>query len=196
MNYSCHLGYTHLGERETSANKSGVRHPCHFVRQERPRGCRTKAAQLAIAGTERDPLNSKIKETGTYAGAWENNKRNGFGKEENLKKGERYDGQWCNDKRHGHGTLWVRNEEGDYVKLYEGEWSFNQRHGYGTFYFEDGSKYEGEFVKGKQHGKGTLYYATGDKYEGEVRWIHSANKLCIGNEYTKANVNVCMYDAV
>eukprot|EP01138_Halocafeteria_seosinensis_P004416 gb/GECG01004517.1/.p1 GENE.gb/GECG01004517.1/~~gb/GECG01004517.1/.p1 ORF type:complete len:376 (+),score=61.42 gb/GECG01004517.1/:1-1128(+) len=187
MNYSRHLGYTGLKERDQSANKSGVRHPCHFVEQRRPAGCRTKAGHRAIAGTENDPKHAKINETGTYTGAWENNRRNGFGKEERKKAGERYEGQWQDDKRHGHGTLFVKDSDGSYVKRYDGEWSFNEMHGYGTFFFEGGDRYEGEFAHGQQHGKGALYYASGDKYEGD--WKNGAREgygiltLANGNQF-------------
>ena len=45
-----------------------------------------------------------------YTGAWENDKRNGFGTYV-WEDGQKYEGFWKNDVRHGKGTVFFKNGE-------------------------------------------------------------------------------------
>eukprot|EP00127_Corallochytrium_limacisporum_P000355 Clim_evm50s11 gene=Clim_evmTU50s11 len=100
------------------------------------------------------------KETGTWAKAIEQSKRNGPRTTVYESNGTQYTGEWKDDMRHGHGKCVYRNGDVDV-----GEWEHGLRHGFGTYSKKDGShsrKYIGE-----RCGWGGMTYKDGSVYEGE-----------------------------
>ena len=79
--------------------------------------------------------------TGTFAGAWSDNKRNGMGTQ-TLKDGSRYEGSWVNDRREGVGSLFLKRKgasgSNSLFLSYRGEWVNNERQGRGKQWFENG----------------------------------------------------------
>lgn len=79
--------------------------------------------------------------TGTFSGAWSENKRNGMGTQ-TLKDGSRYEGSWVNDRREGVGSLFLKRRGASGANSlflsYRGEWVNNERQGRGKQWFENG----------------------------------------------------------
>mmetsp|Transcript_6242 Transcript_6242/g.10195 ORF Transcript_6242/g.10195 Transcript_6242/m.10195 type:complete len:342 (-) Transcript_6242:131-1156(-) len=101
----------------------------------------------------------------SYKGAWENNKKHGFGVETTA-DGTKYEGEWVHDMREGRGTQWVKRNK-KFVKQYAGNWVGDKMDGDGVFNYEDGSVYKGSFSNNKRHHYGKLEFENGDIYTGE-----------------------------
>lgn len=63
-----------------------------------------------------------------YIGEWHDNKKEGKGVFNWVKKGEIYEGEWKNDKRNGFGNLSIKAADGSYKKVYSGGWIDNKTH--------------------------------------------------------------------
>ncbi|XP_041374852.1 alsin-like isoform X2 [Gigantopelta aegis] len=97
-----------------------------------------------------------------YIGEWLQDKRHGYGVQDDILKGEKYMGMWQDDCCHGKGI--VVTLDGMY---FEGNFVHNKLSGSGLMLTDDNSCYEGEFQDITQlQGKGTLILPTGDKIEG------------------------------
>jgi hypothetical protein len=101
----------------------------------------------------------------SYKGAWEDNKRHGFGVETTA-DGEKYEGEWVNDRKEGRGTLWVKRNK-KFVKQYAGSWMADQMDGEGVFNYDNGSIYKGGWYRNKRHNFGKLEFENGDVFTGE-----------------------------
>ncbi|XP_076459413.1 LOW QUALITY PROTEIN: alsin-like [Babylonia areolata] len=97
-----------------------------------------------------------------YVGEWLNDKRNGYGVQDDVLKGETYMGMWVENHRHGNGIIVTL--DGMY---FEGNFYTDKLTGFGLMLTDDNSCYEGEFMDITQlSGKGTLTLPTGDQLDG------------------------------
>ena len=85
-------------------------------------------------------------------GEYKNNKRNGFGIEDNPNVGK-YEGSWINDSLTGTGILTFKDG-----RIYIGKLDKAQFSGFGKLIFTDGSYFIGEFKDGKRI-KGKAFYS-------------------------------------
>nr|KAG5713439.1 hypothetical protein BaRGS_024987 [Batillaria attramentaria] len=97
-----------------------------------------------------------------YVGEWLMDRRQGYGVQDDILKGEKYMGMWVEDHRHGNGIIVTL--DGMY---FEGNFYIDKLAGFGLMLTDDNSCYEGEFMDITQlSGKGTLTLPTGDQLEG------------------------------
>lgn len=75
----------------------------------------------------------------------------------------KYEGNWENNQKNGHGKQTFFDGS-----IYEGDFKDNVPHGKGKLLSEDGIIYEGNFVEGYMN-EGRIYYKNGDMYEGQTR---------------------------
>jgi uncharacterized protein (TIGR02145 family) len=111
-----------------------------------------------------------------YEGDWQNNKKNGIGREElqNFMGGKIiYDGGWQNDQRHGKGIQTI--DEGLQRVTTKGNWESGVLIGYveedadyGPMGSEEHSVFKGNYTNGVKNGKGTEISAEGT-YDGN--WV-------------------------
>ena len=129
------------------------------------------------------PYSEEIIEDICYTGEWNEDKRNGLGK--NIwGNGDEYLGYWENDMQHGWGrNTWVDGSSyiGQYIKnlkegighyiwedqtMYIGEWKDNIINGIGRYIWHDGREYIGQWENGLMNGFGIHKFRDGRKYEG------------------------------
>ncbi|XP_050388946.2 alsin isoform X1 [Patella vulgata] len=97
-----------------------------------------------------------------YIGEWYNDKRHGYGVQDDIMKGEKYMGMWQEDCCHGKGV--VVTLDGMY---FEGNFVYDKLTGFGLMLTDDNSCYEGEFQGVTLlQGKGSLTLPSGDKLDG------------------------------
>merc|ERR1712216_233683 len=96
-----------------------------------------------------------------YEGAWEGNKRHGWGTF-TYRDGTTYYGQWEQGLRHGKGKLVFKDGT-----VCIGAWSEDRRHGRNKVVLIDGSRYIGEFAEDKRNGCGRLEIPNGSQYQGQ-----------------------------
>ena len=124
--------------------------------------------KLSLALTGEETVHSK------YIGSWENDCRNGQGREE-WSSGQTYEGEWLNDQITGSGCMhWPVD---DRFEMYSGAFQAGQPHGFGEFTWPSmptltatqqlHNKYIGNWNHGKRHGRGIYLYADGSSYDGE-----------------------------
>lgn len=116
--------------------------------------------ELSESGTKNGAaIFYQVPENQLFTGYFENNKKQGFGKEIHS-TGEFYEGEWYNDLQNGNGVKLFQ------VGKYEGQWKDNQRQGFGHFCWTSGSQYKGYWEKDQKQGFGVYKWKTGDKYKG------------------------------
>ena len=101
-----------------------------------------------------------------YEGEYLNGKRNGIGKEYDLKGNLIFEGEYLKGKRNGKGKEY--NKIG--LVIFEGQYLNDERwNGKYTKYFSNTQlEFEGEYINGIINGKGKEYYYNGNlKFEGE-----------------------------
>lgn len=117
-----------------------------------------------------------------YVGEWLNDKRNGYGVQDDVLKGEKYMGMWVEDHRHGNGIMVTL--DGMY---FEGNFYMDKLTGFGLMLTDDNSCYEGEFMDITQlSGKGTLTLPTGDQLDGNFSGSWNEG-LKISGTFIKSN---------
>ncbi|ESO94409.1 hypothetical protein LOTGIDRAFT_145057, partial [Lottia gigantea] len=97
-----------------------------------------------------------------FIGEWVEDKRHGYGVQDDILKGEKYMGMWQDDYCNGKGV--VVTLDGMY---FEGNFVYGKLTGFGLMLTDDNSCYEGEFQGVTQlQGKGCLTLPSGDKIQG------------------------------
>ena len=87
-----------------------------------------------------------------YEGYWDNNYKNGIGKERWWYR-DNYEGEFKNGKKNGIGIYnW------DDGSFYKGEWFNNNIHGWGIFNSKNKRIYLGHFIMNKMNGYGEMLY--------------------------------------
>ncbi|KRX06271.1 Protein kinase-like domain [Pseudocohnilembus persalinus] len=113
---------------------------------------------------ENDLKNGYGKQTylnGTYEGNWVKNQKNGHGKFTWLNN-DTYIGQWVNDQKEGQGEIIYNTQE-----KYQGQFKQNEFHGIGKFTHQNGSYYFGNWDRGLKHGNGFFFENEENQYIGE-----------------------------
>jgi hypothetical protein len=87
-----------------------------------------------------------------YEGYWENNYKNGIGKEDWWYL-DNYEGEFLKGKKHGKGKY--KWKDGSF---YEGEWMNNNIHGLGIFNNKNKKIYLGNFIMNQMNGYGEMTY--------------------------------------
>ena len=96
----------------------------------------------------------------TYKGSWENNQKNGIGKQAYKDVGEYY-GYWKDGQRHGEGVMTYKNAD-----IYSGMWANGKKDGQGTYIFDETKeKYVGMFKNGNLV-QGEWRYPNGSLFKG------------------------------
>lgn len=107
----------------------------------------------------------KWKTSSTYTGAWEDNKKAGFGIQV-YKNGDKYEGGWREGLREGQGTLWVPDAKKNLRRRYTGDWVKDKKQGRGTMFFSNEDRYDGFWMNNRPSGEGRMIYKNGDVYVG------------------------------
>ena len=87
-----------------------------------------------------------------YEGYWEENYKNGIGKE-NWWYRDNYEGEFKNGKKNGIGVYHWQDDS-----YYQGEWLNNNIHGWGIFNSKNKRIYLGQFIMNRMNGYGEMLY--------------------------------------
>ena len=92
-----------------------------------------------------------------HIGYWDNDVKNGFGKEYLCNGFCCFSGNYVNGVRNGIGTSKEKNYNSCLNVKYHGMYKNGYRNGFGVAYLDNGARWEGCFVNGYKHGKGRFY---------------------------------------
>ena len=134
---------------------------------------------VCIAGDCENGTGTMNYPSGTYAGEWKDNLRNGQGTYK-WTNGDIYKGKWIKDKRHGLGQYtWIDGS------IYKGNYSHGIRSGYGIYYYVNGSIYEGTWQNNLKHGIANFYYKESVNIGGK----YFNNEYVAGTGITQGSYN-------
>ena len=107
----------------------------------------------------------KWRQSSKYTGAWNDNKKDGFGIQV-YENSDKYEGGWNDGMRQGQGTLWVPDEKKNLRRRYTGDWVKDKKQGRGTMFYANEDRYDGFWLSNKPCGEGRMIYKNGDVYVG------------------------------
>ncbi|KAF7216143.1 alsin isoform X1 [Nothobranchius furzeri] len=97
-----------------------------------------------------------------FIGNWVHDKKEGYGVNDDITRGEKYMGMWLEDQRHGNAVVVTQ-----YGLYYEGTFKDNKMIGPGLLISEDDTVFHGEFSENWTiSGNGVLTLANGDCLDG------------------------------
>ncbi|XP_036395976.1 alsin isoform X2 [Megalops cyprinoides] len=118
-----------------------------------------------------------------FIGQWLQDKRTGYGVNDDITRGEKYMGMWQDDQRQGNGVIVTQ-----FGLYYEGAFNNNKMMGTGILLSEDDTAFEGEFSEDwTLSGKGTLTMPNGDYFEGTFNGVWGTG-LKVSGSYYKPNL--------
>jgi hypothetical protein len=97
----------------------------------------------------------------TYAGKYQNGKKDGVGVYTQVVDDSIYFGQFKDDKKHGIGRFFYKDNFS-----YHGDYEEDKRSGFGTLYMPNNEVYVGEMKNGKAHGQGQKTLSNNGRYTG------------------------------